>query len=701
VQRQTIFLGAILATLAVGISSAHAATITVNSTADSITDSGHCTLREAITAANTDAAFGGCPAGSGADTIDLYSLPNPSTISVSLPGFEDANQGGDFDIYTDVTIQGDVRYESQDLVTTISGGGVDRVFHVFQQPGSPAPKVSLSHLTIRDGQAPTAAGQSPDGGGILVGPGAQLILGEVAVTHNRAGSQVGGNADGGNGGGIASAGQVALSDAEGGGVARIPVLTVTQNTAGTGGSASAVGGSGGGIYSTGTLAFGNMSLVADNHAGDGGANGAGGSGGGLYVTGAGFVDHAAIVRNAAGNGNGTGDGGNGGGIAFSGSLSSAADTWSNTIANNVAGNGGSAGDGGGGGGIFDDAHGVVNLNFITIAGNSAGSGGSSSGLGGGIRVVGAGSDKTTVRASILASNNAGGGGSNCSYTTVNAGTLTDNGSNLSFNGAGCPTGFGAGDPNLGPLRQDNGTSVPTMDIAAPSAAIDIVPAPCGGHIFTLDYSDARGAPKLPDAACDAGAVEALPVYSVSGANTGNGSGTLRAVPPYYALDCGAICNAEVPSGLDLILLETPGDDSYFDGWTAGPCAAQAHSGFCAFEVTADTNVSVEFSLVHTRIASAKIIGGEAVGKRGDGSARGQAIFELTTNVPNAQKPDFTCVLKRKHAKPKKADCSSKVHYKHLKPGEYKFTARTLVATSDETAATSTDRKPAKKKFEIG
>jgi len=54
---------------------ASAATITVNSTADTTLDTGTCTLREAIVAANTDTASGAtggeCAAGSGADTINF------------------------------------------------------------------------------------------------------------------------------------------------------------------------------------------------------------------------------------------------------------------------------------------------------------------------------------------------------------------------------------------------------------------------------------------------------------------------------------------------------------------------------------------------------------------------------------------------------------------------------------------------------
>lgn len=47
------------------------ATITVTTVADTVADDGACSLREAITAANTDAAVGGCAAGNGADVIEF------------------------------------------------------------------------------------------------------------------------------------------------------------------------------------------------------------------------------------------------------------------------------------------------------------------------------------------------------------------------------------------------------------------------------------------------------------------------------------------------------------------------------------------------------------------------------------------------------------------------------------------------------
>ena len=53
---------------------AHAATITVNTTADDATANGNCTLREAIQAANTNAAVDACAAGAAAPTQDAINF---------------------------------------------------------------------------------------------------------------------------------------------------------------------------------------------------------------------------------------------------------------------------------------------------------------------------------------------------------------------------------------------------------------------------------------------------------------------------------------------------------------------------------------------------------------------------------------------------------------------------------------------------
>lgn len=75
------------ASLLILLSSApgHAATIVVNASSDGAGTAGQCELRDAITAANTNAPVDGCSAGSGDDTI-VFNLP-PVVISLasSLP----------------------------------------------------------------------------------------------------------------------------------------------------------------------------------------------------------------------------------------------------------------------------------------------------------------------------------------------------------------------------------------------------------------------------------------------------------------------------------------------------------------------------------------------------------------------------------------------------------------------------------------
>lgn len=94
-----LLLAAILisATVVAGMTTRHiqaAATITVNSTADVEADDGECTLREAIVAANNDAASGAttgeCEAGSGDDTIvfDIASGPFVISPTTELPAID-------------------------------------------------------------------------------------------------------------------------------------------------------------------------------------------------------------------------------------------------------------------------------------------------------------------------------------------------------------------------------------------------------------------------------------------------------------------------------------------------------------------------------------------------------------------------------------------------------------------------------------
>ena len=235
---------------------AAAATITVNGTT--------CTLANAITAANTDSATSGCPAGSGADTLTLTA---DVTLAAALPK-----------IASDLTIQGDTP------TRFVSGDQKFRVFWV--QSG----KVTLQNLTIRNGQATGSNGNNGNGstvggGGGALGAGGGLYIhsGNVTVTNVTFRQNV---AQGGNGGRYGtpfSNGQGGHFDNTGGGVAGTLGAAGgfgagggSGSTSGRSGAASLLGGQGITFYRE-TIASG----------GNGGAIGGGGGGGGFKSTGGG------------------------------------------------------------------------------------------------------------------------------------------------------------------------------------------------------------------------------------------------------------------------------------------------------------------------------------------------------------------------------------------------------------------------------
>ena len=98
---------------------------------------GGCTLRDAVQAANTNAAVGGCGAGSamGTDTL-MLALPRPYTLTISIGSDEDGNASGDLDVISPIIVQGVNATE-----TVIVGPALDRVFDVH---------TALGNLTIND-----------------------------------------------------------------------------------------------------------------------------------------------------------------------------------------------------------------------------------------------------------------------------------------------------------------------------------------------------------------------------------------------------------------------------------------------------------------------------------------------------------------------------------------------------------------------
>ncbi len=110
--------------------SVRAATIIVTSTADAVMMGDGCTLREAIQAANTDAAVNECAAGAGADVIDASGISGTITLGSALP-----------DIASDMTVRGSI---SDNL--TIYGNSMP-VFGQFLVVNA-AVTATLSHIRI-------------------------------------------------------------------------------------------------------------------------------------------------------------------------------------------------------------------------------------------------------------------------------------------------------------------------------------------------------------------------------------------------------------------------------------------------------------------------------------------------------------------------------------------------------------------------
>jgi len=122
-----------------------AAVISVNVLDSSTIDDGGCSLREAIMAANSDLATGGCPAGSGADTIEL-------TGDVELT-VEDSFQTGTPSILGTITIRGYGHSISRNAAAEF------RIFRITETGD-----LTLKGVTVNNGGGATFAA---DGGGIL------------------------------------------------------------------------------------------------------------------------------------------------------------------------------------------------------------------------------------------------------------------------------------------------------------------------------------------------------------------------------------------------------------------------------------------------------------------------------------------------------------------------------------------------------
>jgi CSLREA domain-containing protein len=307
--------------------------ITVNTLADEPNSDGDCSLREAITAANTNAAVDACAAGvPGADTI-TFSVVGTITLGSTLPNIADH-----------LTISGPGAAS-----LTISGNNAVRVLIV-----NTGFTLNLQYLTIANGNASNDGLSLFSGGGIL--NNGTLTVSNSTFSNNRALAQGGGIDHSGNTLTVSNssffgnnAGSVGGGISKNGGPLTIISTTFSGNSAGF---------VGGGVSShTASRLDVTNSTFSDNQANIGG--GISNSAGMLTITNSTFAGNRAIVGELPGAAAG-------GGISNSDMLTIINSTLSGNRADNF------------GGGIANNI-GTSTLRNTIVANNTALSGSNCSG----------------------------------------------------------------------------------------------------------------------------------------------------------------------------------------------------------------------------------------------------------------------------------------------------------------------------------
>ncbi|MFT5327120.1 MAG: hypothetical protein ACI8P0_005008, partial [Planctomycetaceae bacterium] len=342
---------------------------------------GFISLREAVVAANN---------GAGADSI---SIPT-GTYTLSLSGAsEDAGATGDLDITDELSITGAGAGN-----TTVSGGGIDRVFHIL------ADNVSIADLTV-------TGGDQSQGGGLRIENTAALD--RIVVTGNV------------SGGGIFmrnNAATLTINDStisnnasdNGGGLLLFEATTTITNSTISGNTST---GNAGGIFARGGLNLLNSTVSG---------NVAAGVGGGINHFGTSSIINSTITGNIADSDNN--DATDGGGIKI-GNVNQL--TLQNSI---VAGN-------------FVDGSSTANdlsgsISFLTNPiNNLIGDAGSSAGITDGTNgnIVGNSGTGTRDINTVLNTTLADSGGTTLTHALVSGSVAIDAGDNTTATNAGITT----------------------------------------------------------------------------------------------------------------------------------------------------------------------------------------------------------------------------------------------------------------------
>lgn len=462
----------LLACAAAPVAHPRAATITVNSTADTIADDGFCTLREAIIAANNNVASGAmsgeCRAGTSATTdvitFDTTVFNTVRTITLTNAQLPIVTEG--------VTITG----PGATMLTVRRDAANATRFRIFQiSSGSP---VTISGLTISGGNVGDANNADSGGGISSGGTNNNLTLDGVRVTGN---TTNGGN-DSGGGGGILANGTLTVRNSAiannntvgigtlGGGLWRNagPGALTIENSTFSGNTA----GSGGGISFSANASSNILRISGSTFSGNT-ATGVGG--GGLRANTSGF---AAYITNST----------------FSGNTNPSTNTF-------------------GGGGILIQSDGLV-VTHSTIAGNSTAGNGADNG--GGIHVLPG--KAITLHGTLIAGNTAAGGANDVSGDVASGSSFNLIGDGMGLSGISDGTGSNIVGtaaspvaPRLAPLGNYGG-STQTRALLPGSPALDAAGATCPtdprtGMALAVDQRDIARPQPATGGACDIGAFE--------------------------------------------------------------------------------------------------------------------------------------------------------------------------------------------------
>lgn len=251
-----------------------ASTIRVNTLSDTASGSdGHCSLREALTSADTNAASGGaageCPAGTAGNTdVILFTVPGSITLSSPLP---ESNEGFTLDGGGTVTVSGNAK-QWRGLI--VNGGTVTIRRLTITQCAANYGGAILNYATLVFEDSTISSCDATIEGGAIDNQHGSVTIRRSTFTGNA----------GGSGGALANTAD---------GTITVDRSTFTGNVGVT---------NGGAIYNQGDLTVTASTLSGDNHAVNGGA---------IYNTRFAEVMGSVVSGNRA---SGTGDGQGGGGI---------------------------------------------------------------------------------------------------------------------------------------------------------------------------------------------------------------------------------------------------------------------------------------------------------------------------------------------------------------------------------------------------